>query len=755
MEPSSASPSHRRSPPPRGGILGFKTSPHPGTEWLSGASPNALDGARCGRQAARHRRRERGAHQRELGSERRQPRPRHLTYALPLATTLWCWDPTRRSTALGRQIRLDLRLQDAVRGIPPHCRRDRQPRPALRSRGRVGKRCAASSGAGRGEPREVRAALPSTRNGAALLGRVNSCGFRSRGARDPARAVTADPTTPWRTPASPPPGRLGYDGKAREGKGAYDLAADLPREERLLIEGRYLETVPVEAATESIGPVVPLPGHLDTASAWRRPDLVRGRRGAGDHGGAAQPAAAVESEAGSTSRGHGRRRPGRLQAQEAAAGRARGQAQSHGAPLMVAQARLLECRAQPTSASAESAPAAEGAGCTRGRRPRRVAEALTHAANVLYDRGDLDAASRLYEEALATYHEIGNRGGEAGARNNIAVVLKSRGDLVRARQLYEEVLAICREVGSRSGEAYALNNLAGVLLRRGELDQAGELFAQALAIRREQGDKRARPTRSTIWASSCASVGISPRHAGSTRVARTSAARSARRSARWPRSTTSATVPRAGGARGARASTPRTPSSYAGRPRQSASAYALCGLAEVLARQGDLAGARQRDEAASTSAAVLGEKATVAESQAALPRCCSTPGMRRAPRRSRGTPPTSSAAGSDPGQAVALTTLAQAAARGGMRPAREAIDRAAVLAGSGQDPAPADRPAPRRPAPPLADAGPALQAVLAEASRAACSTAARGRIALAGSTSEAGGGLLAAVQQEAKALGMA
>ena len=78
-------------------------------------------------------------------------------------------------------------------------------------------------------------------------------------------------------------------------------------------------------------------------------------------------------------------------------------------------------------------PAADRAG---------VAESLTHAANVLYDRGDLAGAERMDQQALVTYREIGNRGGEAGALNNVAVVLKSQGQLEMARQLYEQVLGV-------------------------------------------------------------------------------------------------------------------------------------------------------------------------------------------------------------------------------------------------------------------------------------------------------------------------
>ena len=116
------------------------------------------------------------------------------------------------------------------------------------------------------------------------------------------------------------------------------------------------------------------------------------------------------------------------------------------------------------------------------------------------------------------------------------MVLRSQGDLDRARQLYEEVLAISREIGSRSGEAFALNNLAGVLLRRGELDRGrASCSTQALTIRREQGDRGGE-------AYALDNLGVALRKRGDLAgargaprgVARASAGRPGRRSARWP-----------------------------------------------------------------------------------------------------------------------------------------------------------------------------------------------------------------------------
>src|SRR4029077_10131237 len=70
--------------------------------------------------------------------------------------------------------------------------------------------------------------------------------FAPGGAPDlPPRAVAAEPRNALSHSALASAwSALGYDAKARdEAKSAFDLSANLPREERLLIEGRYREVV--------------------------------------------------------------------------------------------------------------------------------------------------------------------------------------------------------------------------------------------------------------------------------------------------------------------------------------------------------------------------------------------------------------------------------------------------------------------------------------------------------------------------------
>jgi eukaryotic-like serine/threonine-protein kinase len=764
-------------------ILGFKNlSGTPGTEWLSGGLAEMLStelgaGGKlrviAGENVVRTKL--------ELGlgnvdSLARDTLARLRTQLGADAVVLGSY--TTIDGPSGRQVRLDLRLQDAVRGETTATVAEAGTEAQLFDLvARVGKRLRRELGVREaGEAKEARAVLPSSAEAARLYSEgVNKLRlFDPVGARDLlTQAVAADPASASAHSAlSAAWSALGYDGKAREeAKAAYDLAADLPQEERLLIQGRYLETVQdwnraaeiywtlwslhpddldgglrLAAAQTAAGRVKEA---LDTATALRSLPPPSGQDTRIDL--AEATAAGAQAD---------------FKRQADAAARAATKAQAHGAPLMVAQARLLEGRAQRNLGQAQKALDA----CEDGRRLYAAAgdrsgeaEALTHAANVLYDRGDLDAAARLYEQALATYRELGNRGGEAGALNNIAVVLKSQGDLDRARQLYREVLAISQEVGSRSGEAYALNNLAGVSLRRGELAEAGKLFEQALAIRREQGDKSgeayALDNIGVVLRKRGDLAGARQRHEESLRIRRETGQKIGEVASLANLGTVLLEQGELTAARkdfeGSLALCRETGS-------KSASAYALFGLGEVLARQGRLAEARRRHEEALELRRGLGEKATEAESEAALASVFLESGdALRAGQLAQSAADELARQGAASGQAVALSTAAlSSAAQGDAATARAAIDRAVALTGNDQDlrallTVQLRAARLRR----TADPAQSLQSVATRAAQAGLlDLQLEARLALAQLETERGHAaegqaLLASVQQEAKALG--
>ncbi len=332
---------------------------------------------------------------------------------------------------------------------------------------------------------------------------------------------------------------------AQAAERAFELSSPLPREDRLAVEGRYREaTGDWPAAIEVYGKLCEyFPDDLDYGLR-----LVAAQTAGRD------PQSALESIADL------RRLPApisedpRLDLAEAAAAglesdfdrqlRAARQAAQRAAaidaPLLVAQARLTEARAQRIlGRPAESQAAAdqarelfEGLNHTSG-----SAEARTALANIDFDRGNFETAGERYRQVIDVYRRLGDQDGTASGLNNLATVLRKRGDLDGAQALYEEaagifdatgdelamsfalnnlgVVLVARdrlteaatnfersrgvweELGNRSGLAYSLNNVAAVQHLSGELEQSRILNEQALEIRRETGEKAGEATSLT------------------------------------------------------------------------------------------------------------------------------------------------------------------------------------------------------------------------------------------------------------------
>ncbi len=607
-----------------------------------------------------------------------------------------------------RQIRLDVRLQNTRPGgeAATTVTETGSEGQLFALVSKVGKRLRRQLGVEEDEAHtardgDARSALPASPDAARFYaqGIERLRLFDSVGARDLlSRAVAAEPgnalshsalATAWSA--------LGYDAKSRdEAKAAFDLSANLPREERLLIEGRYREVIQDwDRASQTWWKLWSMfPDNLDYGLRLAAVQISAGRVADALATTAALrtlPAPSRDDPRIDLAEAMAAGAGADFKRQQTAAARAASQGATQGAPLLVAQGRLLECRALRNLGQPDAALAA----CEAGRKLHEqagdragVAEALTHAANVLYDRGDLPGAGRYYEQAVATYREIGNRGAEAGALNNIAVVLKSQGDLERARQLYEQVLNISKEIGSRGGEATALNNLAGVLLRRSELDEAAKLFGQSLAIRREQQD------RSGI-AYALDNLGVVLRRKGDLGAARKrhEEALAIRREIGQKigevasLNNLGAVLLDQGELKAARSDFETALRLARQTGNRSASAYSLFGLGEVLAREGRDAEARQQHEEALALRTQLGEKSTSAESRLALAGVLLDSGdlARSADlARAAGEEMSRQGALADQARALALTALS-AGGRGDTEAARDALSRAGALVRGGQD----------------------------------------------------------------------
>jgi len=164
--------------------------------------------------------------------------------------------------------------------------------------------------------------------------------------------------------------------------------------------------------------------------------------------------------------------------------------------------------------------------------PSVIAHAKTAQANIFYSRGQYPEADRLYEEARAATHAVGDLRNEAGALLNLGLVQYQENHLPEARKLWESSLHVSRErggvnrdlmraqeaianvdgamgnpksqinvlqevakeaesVGDKDRLANALGNICSTQISSGELSAAKPNCEQALQLRKEMHDQSA------------------------------------------------------------------------------------------------------------------------------------------------------------------------------------------------------------------------------------------------------------------------
>jgi predicted ATPase/DNA-binding SARP family transcriptional activator/tetratricopeptide (TPR) repeat protein len=109
---------------------------------------------------------------------------------------------------------------------------------------------------------------------------------------------------------------------------------------------------------------------------------------------------------------------------------------------------------------------------------------LGQAERQALGRGD---TARLFEEAEATFHELGDRWGEAYAQSARFAAEAYFGEPARAFALAEQALDGFQAVGDQRGRAYLLFVLGMAARFRGQLDEAAGRYQEALTAARQAG----------------------------------------------------------------------------------------------------------------------------------------------------------------------------------------------------------------------------------------------------------------------------
>ncbi len=117
-------------------------------------------------------------------------------------------------------------------------------------------------------------------------------------------------------------------------------------------------------------------------------------------------------------------------------------------------------------------------------------DCLTGKVSILSDRGQLDEAAELAEEAIrvAKRGDINDR--EPSARLDYAHIAYKRADFDEALERYEGCIEAARRTGDEKTRARALTASGAIFSERGEYDRAIERYGQALELSREINDRR-------------------------------------------------------------------------------------------------------------------------------------------------------------------------------------------------------------------------------------------------------------------------
>lgn len=404
----------------------------------------------------------------------------------------------------GSQIRLDARLEDTASGQTVVAASELGSETSLqdlasRTGARLRERLELSK-ISELESQAIAASVPSNVEALRLYsqGLARLRAFDALAARDLlTRAVAADRSYPlshsalatvWRT--------LGHDPDAREeAKQALDTSGKLSREDHLLVEARYDETVkdwPKAIETyEVLVSVFPdsLEYRLDLTTAKTSgghakealTDLSELTRSNPQAQGDPRVDLAISQAASAT----GDSKLRRDTAEQAAS-----KAERQGERLLLARARSLECRALANLGENTKA----GAACEEARRiftetgdRGELARTLHSMAEVPLNQGDLATAGKLYRQALAILREIGDQQGMGSELANLGLVSVKQGDFAAGLKMYDESYRMAEQAGDKPGMAAVMGNTGNLLRDQGRLADAVADFRQTLNLSQQLG----------------------------------------------------------------------------------------------------------------------------------------------------------------------------------------------------------------------------------------------------------------------------
>ena len=291
--------------------------------------------------------------------------------------------------------------------------------------------------------------------------------------------------------------RLGYDKKAQsEARQAYDLSANLAREEKLLVEGRYRDIDHEnEKAIDVYRTLCALfPDNVDYGLKLAD---VQCRYGKGHD--------ALATVVGLRKLPPPASDDPRIDLQEAAdwdslsefkrleqpLARAAEKAKAQGSRLILAKTRQGQCWAFAHMEQIERAVAAcreaSEIFAASGDREGEASALRTWADAIALV--DAPESIRLYKRALDIFRGNGSERGVAIVFNNLGLIYETQGDPATAEKMHRQALAGFRLLDNKTAQSKALVNIADQRVAVGDLRQAVQLYEESLELDREDSGR--------------------------------------------------------------------------------------------------------------------------------------------------------------------------------------------------------------------------------------------------------------------------
>jgi len=395
-----------------------------------------------------------------------------------------------------RQVRLDVRLQDAKTGeILAEVAEIGSgenifqliSRAGVKLRDRLGVPSVAET-----DETSVLASLPSNHDAARFysLGLAKLRDYDALAAKGLfEQAILADPKFPLsHSMLARAWSYLGHEQKRKEeAKRALDLSANLPHVNRMLVEGGYYESLAqhekAASTYEALFALFP-----DSVEYGLQLAAAQGAAGRGSQAMATiaqlrrlPPPASADPR---IDLAEVRWMPADSVAGVALARSAVAKAAAQDKKLVYAQARKAECIALIYGDNPEQGEAS----CQDSFRIFLAAGNRLDAADALRAIGDHQGSKGHYEQAIATYQrvlgilqELGEHEKTGMVLNNMAIHFANEGNLDRAEQLYRKAKYHFEQAGDKSNTGTALGNIADILYLRGNLPGAAKLYQQTIA----------------------------------------------------------------------------------------------------------------------------------------------------------------------------------------------------------------------------------------------------------------------------------